>query len=61
MSTVTRDQIIAAAAAKGFKKAVNGYKGPPGGLRTYLNRYLHDLETKADRILAEAFEQIIAS
>jgi hypothetical protein len=61
MSTVTRDQIIAAAAVKKFKRLVDQYKGPPARLRTYLIRYLHHMETKADAVLAEGFDELLGS
>lgn len=58
--SVTRDQIIAVLLLKWFRRVVDNYAGPDdlAHFREYIHRYLDEKNFKADRILAEAAEEL---
>jgi len=61
VSTVSRHEVVAAAAVKKFRDMILTYNGPKTyeKLREYLLRKLDEKNLKADQLLAQILDEII--
>lgn len=56
---VEKYEVVAAAAVKMFRELVLEYEGPPEKLRIYLLRKLDEMNSRADRLLANIVDLIL--
>ena len=59
MSSVSRNEVVAAAAIKYLRDLIVSYKGSPEKLGAYLLRKLDEKNLKADQLLAQIMDDII--
>jgi len=59
MSSVSRLEVVAAAAVKKFKEMIEEYEGAPEGLKSYLLKRLRRMELRGDAILADIIEEML--
>jgi len=55
----SKADLVAAAATKWMRAIIDGYSGPPEGLRAYLLRQLAQRDRRADAILASIIDEIL--
>ena len=56
---VEKYEVVAAAAVKTFRELVLEYEGPPEKLQGYLLRKLDEMNSRADRLLANIVDLIL--